>query len=210
MKLLAVGDCHGHFERLRAIRDNYPEPVFQVGDFGLGFDGFVPEFPKDMRFIRGNHDDPAACKAHPNYAGEFGYKDGVFWCGGAYSIDHAWRRQYNASHFNKVWWPDEELSLGALVDAQRLYDETKPSVVLTHEAPEAARNKLLMQIVPDFRPEKNVYTRTATAFQKMFESHKPKLWVFGHYHITQSFEIEGTKFQCLNELATLSIDTEKL
>jgi hypothetical protein len=41
--------------------------------------------------------------------------------------------------------------------------------------------------------------------QQMFDVHKPKHWVFGHYHIRRDFEIDGTQFHCLPELDSLEI-----
>lgn len=39
----------------------------------------------------------------------------------------------------------------------------------------------------------------------MLEIHRPKVWVFGHYHIDKDFELNGTRFICLNELSTIDV-----
>ena len=44
-------------------------------------------------------------------------------------------------------------------------------------------------------------------YETMFESHRPKEWVFGHYHISKSFEMFGTKFTCVPELGVYDLDT---
>jgi len=42
-------------------------------------------------------------------------------------------------------------------------------------------------------------TLASNGLQIMFDMHRPKLWVFGHY------VIKGTRFVCLNELKTITI-----
>jgi hypothetical protein len=46
------------------------------------------------------------------------------------------------------------------------------------------------------------------AFQRMFEAHKPKLWIHGHWHVSRMNMYEGTVFICLPELGTIDIDTD--
>jgi hypothetical protein len=41
----------------------------------------------------------------------------------------------------------------------------------------------------------------------MFIGHKPKLWIFGHWHVPFDEVIAGTRFICLPELAYIDIDT---
>ena len=208
-----VGDVHGIIGPFlnileRRVRNG---PCLQVGDMGLGFGGVsLPELKPQHRFIRGNHDDPAACKAHPSYAGEFGYweEHRLFFLGGAWSIDLAWRKAWNAMHSpKKVWWEDEELSPEQLEAAYQLYIKVKPELVGTHEAPTEAAKYVLRD---GFRQEKAecANTRTSQALQRMFEAHQPRHWVFGHYHRTIDFRlgsVDGqsvisTRFHCLTEL----------
>lgn len=210
-KIVFVGDVHGKTERYCSMVMDIKTPTFQIGDMGLGFQGtFLPHRDKD-RFIRGNHDDPAVCKAHPNYAGEFGYDPEyeMFFMGGAWSIDWAWRRAHMLQGGSAVWWADEELSAEQLAQAKELYIQTKPLIVATHECPAS--------VVPDvlptgFRGEKLecIYTRTSQTLDEMFKIHQPKLWVFGHYHIDRELDNNGTKFICLNELSTLEVDLQEI
>lgn len=200
-----IGDVHGHTDRLQILLQD-GKPSFQIGDMGLGFVK-VPTF-KNLSFIRGNHDDPALCKTHPNYAGEFGFKDGLFFCGGAFSIDYAWRQEAmrRNPHITPVWWEDEELNVAQLGQALALYERVKPLVVATHEAPTSAKIKLLTELAIGFRPEKLVPSRTDKAFQQMLKIHRPQYWLFGHYHIQRTWEDEGTLFSCLDELRTMELN----
>lgn len=196
--------------------------AFQVGDMGLGFpDVSLPE-TDNLLFIRGNHDSPKVCKEHSNYAGEYGYLEDekVFFLGGAWSIDARWRIE------GLSWWRDEEQSIEALYDAHQLYLEKKPLVVVTHEAPTVAALEVLRWFKPlrtepgytdatlpkgeDYTEYKSTVgfanTRTSQALQQMLDSHTPKHWVFGHYHVRRDFEINGTTFHCLPELDTLELN----
>jgi Icc-related predicted phosphoesterase len=40
----------------------------------------------------------------------------------------------------------------------------------------------------------------------MFQEHQPKLWVFGHHHQSKDVQINGTRFVCLNELETMTLE----
>lgn len=202
--LVFVGDVHAKIDRLLSKLNG--DEVFQLGDMGLGFKGVYLPKQKNLRFIRGNHDSPQKCQAHPNYAGEFGYDDKrkLFYLGGAFSIDYQWRTE------GVSWWRDEELNPVQLQEAAKQYAEVKPKIVATHDCPDSVRIKLLREIAINFRPEKDVPTRTATALQAMFEQHKPDIWLFGHYHIDKDFEHEGTRFICLNELSTFEMAEEEV
>lgn len=229
--IVFIGDVHGKVKQYRKIIRALPEgsKSLQIGDFGLGFKG-VHLFPGGSltkgthRFIRGNHDDPARCRKHPLYLGDYGYlpEERLFYLGGAWSIDQQWRTPQVS------WWPDEELSVEELNKAHQLYIDSKPQIVATHEAPSVAAILLLSwaqglhvsapkMSSPNDPPKGEDYayfkakmgcvnTRTSQALQQMFEVHQPKYWIFGHYHLTCSFVERGTEFQCLGELATREIE----
>jgi len=48
-------------------------------------------------------------------------------------------------------------------------------------------------------------TLASNGLQIMFDMHRPKLWIFGHYHQDFDDVIKGTRFVCLNELKTITI-----
>lgn len=198
------------------------QSTFQVGDMGVGFanrhgqispaGGLHQDIMNsgDHKWIRGNHDNPALARqlTDRGYAGEYGYREDIslFWLGGAFSIDYKQRIP------GRSWWADEELSYPELAKAVDLYEKVKPKIVVTHEAPTRIAEYLLTVVLPNFRNEKLecIGTRTAAALQSMLDIHKPTEWVFGHYHISRSFEWKGTKFTCVNELDTYTITDEPL
>ena len=201
-----IGDVHGKIKSLDSLLGYYGRNggglMFQLGDMGLGFGGVhLSDYdPQLLKFIRGTHDDPALCRAHLNYAGDFGADGPFFWCGGAFSIDAAWRQSIMAAGSPAIWWPDEELSQDMLDEAYTLYAATKPAIVASHEAPKSVGERLLE--VTGRRPEKwgSTESRTAIALERMFKAHQPAMWFFGHYHIPFHQMIGGTAFECLPEL----------
>lgn len=202
-----IGDIHGHIEEyLEIIKD--VDRSFQVGDLGLGFAGIVlPELSKRHRFIRGNHDNPAICQTHPNYAGEYGYdKDAnLFYIGGAASIDKNPRILYELQTGRRIWWEDEELSDEQFQAASEAYVKAKPYTVISHDCPRSASLRILTKIAINWNPATDQPSRTSAALQKMFEAHQPKLWVFGHYHFDFDFEFAGTRFVCIDTQNYLDI-----
>lgn len=202
-KITFIGDAHGKIDLLAQIQTVHDRTI-QLGDMGFGFLS-IPEFGEQHKFIRGNHDDPAKARTHKNYLGDFGYlpKDNLFYISGASSIDRVWRVE------GVSWWPDEELSNSELNAAIDLYISSRPNIVISHECPTEA-NKLLLADLggPYFAAKGNLTSsRTCQALQTMLEAHQPRLWIFGHYHVTKDFTIGRTEFQCLAELDTLDLET---
>src|SRR5258708_1321925 len=147
--MIYIGDCHGKTSQLEWMLKHNPKlqdkKCFQLGDMGLGFRGVELHPPEGhwFKFIRGNHDSPQKCVDHPNYAGDYGYDpdEKLFWCGGAWSIDKAWRTP------GISWWEDEEQSPEALNKAFELYVKSKPRIVATHEAPTKAAFSMLTDVM---------------------------------------------------------------
>ena len=204
-----IGDVHGHTgDYKRLVRDMEPgQRSIQVGDMGLGFSGVrLHEMSDDHKFFRGNHDNPAKCRASKHYLGDYGFlpDDNLFWIAGAFSIDRMWRTPM------ETWWPDEELSYEELTKAFDLYAKTNPKYVISHEAPARAGRFLLSKMIGAYAAAKEdcCTSRTSQALQLMFEHHQPREWVFGHYHESQTFELDGTKFTCVPELGVYNLETE--
>lgn len=204
--MLLIGDIHGMFWDYKAIiKRSGANRSLQLGDFGLGFRDTM-SFP-DMsdvkgkhRFIRGNHDNPAVCRADKFYAGDYGVMEGsfidgcfdkLFFISGAWSIDQAWRTE------NISWWKDEQLSCEELADAINKYKEVEPDVVCSHDCPTVVLNYLY--------PGRVIPTRTSQAMDEMFLSRKPSYWIFAHHHVSWRKNIDGCTFICLNEMETLDI-----
>jgi len=202
--MLIIGDVHARLNRYFDII-NGEEDTFQVGDMGLGFPGFdykpiIEDFKTlegDHKFIRGNHDNPEYCKTQypKNYAGEYGIYKGKFFIGGAYSIDKNLRTP------GIDWWMEEQLSEGKLDKAIEAYKQTKPEIVLSHECPK----KIKLEILRNEVNGRISLDRTSMALDKMFMIHKPKMWIFGHYHKSWKYKQDGCDFICLNELEKIRI-----
>lgn len=231
MGLVICGDVHGKIEEFNYLIETKTTPddtVIQIGDMGIGF-GFIPHFPKNVKWFRGNHDNPTMSMMHSNYLGDYGYlkEPDLFWMAGAWSIDWGWRKAHYIQGGQKIWWEDEELSQPELDAALALYTEVKPSIMLSHEAPASIVPHVLAKVTLDLsnspmvnpkwekirdesaynRPEKLecIYTRTSATLQKMLEAHAPKHFVFGHYHIKKDIFIKPTQFHCCEELGLYRI-----
>jgi hypothetical protein len=202
-----IGDVHGKFELYRKI-SGQAERSLQVGDIGLySFPEHkqVPVRPGHF-FFRGNHDNPAVCRRHPSYLGDYGFMEvpNMFWVAGGYSIDHPGNpRVARPRTMGHDWWPDEELDWSHLRGAIRKYGEVKPRIMVSHECPTSFKAPVLSRVDPDRQRKMDaliggtVTSRTEMALEEMFQTHKPEVWIFGHYHIRVSDNIEGTKIECL-------------
>lgn len=182
-----------------------PHPVIQVGDMGVGFVSTATQRYKldardDLWFIRGNHDDPALCRASRRYMGDWGSSEQTFWVGGALSIDRHLRIE------GRDWWPEEELSAVQMTQAFDDYCEARPRLMITHDGPTS-----LFEGASAPMSIRN-YQRNATSslLEAMLQEHKPDVWVFGHHHVSRTFTHENVLFRCLSELETweVTIDEE--
>jgi predicted phosphodiesterase len=212
--MICVGDVHGNLDMFRRnmkqLHAQYPdETIVQVGDMGIGFPKSQSAvLPNHCKFIRGNHDHPEQCRQHPNYMGDYGTKDidgkKVFWLSGAFSIDRDMRIE------GKSWWSDEELTIAELNKAMDLYLESKPEIMITHDGPYPAThyilNRFALQSQAWYKESSVEPTRTGQALSAMFEAYKPKLWIFGHWHVDYDKVINGTRFICLPELASMRVE----
>lgn len=195
-----IGDVHGKFSQYKKIIRDLRDTV-QVGDLGVGFINYnlqnmsnPPHYLMEEgrhRFIRGNHDNPSVCRKHSQCIPD-GYieKDTMF-IGGGLSIDKYLR------HEGLDWWADEELSTSELNILVDKYIDRKPKVMVTHDCPEEIAQVLEAMF---HRTKLNIPSRTRQAFQSMWSSHSPELWVFGHWHNSFDQVCNGTRFVCLAEL----------
>ena len=207
--MLIVGDVHGKIRQYLA-RIEKADSSFQIGDMGLGFDGVIlPQMDIVHKWFRGNHDKPQACRAHYNYAGDYGYDPAreLFWVAGAWSIDQNYRVE------GLSWWRDEELTQAEFEVVFETYKNCKPKIVLSHDCPELIGGMVVDRgpgfyvIGSDGLPSKagKIKTRTGRFLEEMWKTHQPDLWIFGHYHISFDTKLMGTRFICLNELETFEL-----
>jgi hypothetical protein len=229
-EVVFIGDCHGNIQRLLSILMRYPAAhrIFQLGDMALGFPNTIlPHCSPNFKFIRGNHDSPADCRAHLNYLGDYGYYSDLklFYLGGAYSIDHEWRKAHNRMHPRQpVWWEDEQLGEEDLASAFKLYVDVKPNLVISHEAPSRVAkepsfiNAVISTHACGMDKLNSGNSRTSKALDAMLAHHEPALWLFGHYHVNwdssvsrshryyeHEARVDDTRFICLPELTTKKI-----
>ncbi len=191
-----LGDIHGMWG---AIPQNHPNRIICVGDLGIGFQKYFddkPTFPDNFSFISGNHDSPELCKSIPNFLGRFGYKDGIFFVSGAWSIDGYKRIEGHDK------WHDEELNWQEWNECVSLYEQVKPKIVVSHDAPLSIVSYLRSQHSGD-------RSGTQRGLESMLNQHAPKLWIYGHHHQSSRIETSETTFICLgiNELLTIDIET---
>jgi predicted phosphodiesterase len=202
-----IGDVHGLINGyvgniVDAEFNKNIRTTIQVGDMGAGFT-YIPTreylntaygLTGNHRFIRGNHDDPAVCKDHDRWIADGHTENGMMFIGGAWSID--WKNRVPG----KEWWPDEELSY---VELEEMIDKAKtyhPEIMVTHDAPESIIPKHLLGYA-NYR-----LSRTQQALDVIFKDVKPRMWIFGHWHMNRVFDVDLTRFICRDELSIIDID----
>lgn len=192
-----IGDVHGKYRRYHEIireKDRHPYTV-QIGDMGFDYSTLDNVDPKKHVLIAGNHDNYDKLDKVPHYLGDFGHMvnfNGVdfFYYRGAYSID----RQDRTIGIN--WWSNEEVKIEGFFEARKLYREVKPDIVITHDCPEEICYLILGAGCQVYQ------NMTGYCLQELFNIHQPKFWYFGHHHKSWKMEVNGTTFQCLDELET--------
>jgi predicted phosphodiesterase len=193
-----IGDVHGKAaDYLKIIEKS--EYSVQVGDFGLRWDVLIKNNvdPARHKIIGGNHDNYSSAPSYPHYLGDFGSCNlgGVnfFFIRGERSVDAHLRTE------GKDWWREEELDIPAGYHAIEAYENYRPEIVISHGCP--------LSVVPFFitNQMKTQPSRTAQLLDAMLGINRPKMWIFGHHHNTESFTDNGTLFRCLNELETMEI-----
>ena len=185
-----IGDIHAEYYHYLTIISSCESSV-QVGDFGIGFrENPIETYDTSKhRFIRGNHDYPYGCKKEPNwiYDGAVEKVNGtkVMYIGGASSIDID-RRTLNID-----WWEDEELSNSDMNLIREIYSKEKPDRVVSHECP---------AFLPFYFNKRLLAEQSRTRFflQELYEIHKPKEWIFGHWHFSFDKTLDDTRFVCLD------------
>jgi hypothetical protein len=232
-----IGDVHGHYKDYIQICEKFDYSL-QVGDMGFNYISLNNLDPNHHKFIGGNHeayhtvpashysaDDPHVNNGLNHFVvkdmvyhmnkftnhslGQWGtwqipgvisknFSGKIFFVRGAWSIDYMYRT------VGRDWFAEEELTQKQANQAIDDYINEKPDFVVSHCCPD--------EFVPNLQlPYSNgehVPTLTGAMLQAMFNAHKPKLWVFGHFHQNVTKEVKGTTFVCLNELSVLKFDNE--
>lgn len=206
-----IGDIHGERDCYRKLMQGVSYSI-QVGDLDYEYDWLFQEGVDKERhcFLGGNHDNYDNAPFSQHYLGDYGVKTipdfgDVFFVRGAWSIDHKARHSVPLLLHGRTippnYWPDkEELSMAEAMEALKLYKKVLPKFVIAHECPLSI---LPLVTSPGFAymmgyKEPNIKTRTNQLLQAMIDFHRPKTFVFGHYHKNFDEVIDGTRFICAN------------
>lgn len=194
--LTIIGDVHGYHDSYLNIATR-SEATVQVGDFGFDYSVLNGMDPDLHRIIGGNHDNYDTIRQVPHYLGDYGTANvaGVefFFVRGERSIDAHLRIE------GRNWWRNEELDMVTGYAALDAYVAARPEIVITHGCPAGIMGSFLTN------PDKIAPSRTAQLLDAMWQAHQPRLWVFGHHHVSRTAQVEQTTFRCLNELETMVV-----
>lgn len=233
--LRLIGDVHGHYDDyLRLARG--AEYSIQLGDMGFNYAALNQLDPEHHQFVAGNHDnygykqvnvpvEEATSKFHfvsedhvykfkalpDHFMGHFGVwtvpdceptqvSGDIFFVRGASSVD----KQYRVN--GKSWWPEEELSIQQMEEAVELYQEVKPDFVISHECPYHVLEALPWFLGKGWGGGGIIHNPTQQMLEAMLQAHRPKIWVFAHYHRNLWQNLFGTTFICLDIMCHLDID----
>lgn len=234
-QLCFLGDIHGEFNIVKMKVKQFDlrnSVVFQVGDFGIGFNPkqekeFVGRLNKFLRLrdcflyvIRGNHDNPSVFDGTQQFSNiifvpdwtilELNVNDKderIFCFGGAISIDRVLREQEKLG-----WWPEEIANFNDdLVD-----DVTNITLIATHTSPEYAEPYMLTNIVYKFAANdkkliddlKKERREMTYMFTRIMENNVDTLRAhyYGHFHYSAVNEYKGIilKLLSIDELCSSS------
>ena len=204
--MIFIGDIHGQFETYFNLigEKKFPDDttVIQVGDHGLFSDDDMTSkykiyrhdrdyrkviSPKvDIRFVRGNHDNPETCRKDSSYLGDFSYSKNLdmMFISGAWSIDWMYRTP------GVSWWTGEELSQEDFDKVMDMMHKYKPRWIVSHDCP----SKLYEQF---FGYCSKQPTRTGYYFDRILNECPPTSgWIFGHHHKEIDERANGIRFVC--------------
>lgn len=223
--LLFCGDIHGDIDVIpNFLKKNGLKEcaVFQVGDFGIGFENEHNEYRRmvhlnkrmsiynsDLFVIRGNHDNPKYFDGGFNMSNLFLLKDysivningvNILGIGGAISVDRTKRKGYYDTKKNHDYWVDEPLSL----HEDKLKTLSGVDIVITHSAPNFChpfiKNGVQNWIQNDDKLEDDVNkerTDLTLIYNTLIENNDIKYWYYGHFHNNYITYVDKTKFICL-------------
>jgi Icc-related predicted phosphoesterase len=195
--ILIIGDVHGKVSQYRKLLKRYnPEYSFQLGDFGFQkeYDHYMKHCVYTNKIIGGNHDYYPYYEEFKHSFRNWEYYNfddlKIMTIRGAESVDKHLRTE------GIDWFKEEEMSYQEQLRCYDDYCDNKPDIVLSHTAPRSVVKELF---------DIDTKSTTSQMMEHMLQSHRPLLWVFGHFHKSVQRVIEGTEFICLDELETLEL-----
>lgn len=211
-KTIILSDLHGNTAILADLLEKY-DYIIQNGDFGYDY-SCLKDIPKERLVINyGNHENHPQIKNYPHFLSPYGMKEfgglKFYNLSGAFSID--WKiRVEREWEWGKTWFEQEELSQYELEEAVRLYKDSRPNIVIAHEAPRSIVNIVGNSIILKnwgFDPQ-TFTTKTSEALDRCINEHMPSLFIFGHYHLNFDQIINGCRFICQEELGYLDLSLD--
>lgn len=193
MKIQFLGDVHSAFgdlvDKLNPTADMY----IQVGDMAHLWtpEEVLPDMPKPLHFIAGNHDNYPALRAATEWPKNVHYQERntrmtvngttIHFFGGAESIDKR-RRTPGIS-----WWEEE---IPTYAEFQAFADMEPCDIIVTHTSPFE-----VTEPISAFKSTDPV----AHSLQAIVDGWNwmPKYWFFGHFHQPMDTVYKGCQFYCL-------------
>jgi hypothetical protein len=142
---------------------------------------------------------------------------------GAFSIDHKTRIEKPTPVFDeagylegfllKDFWPDkEQLSIKECFDCLDIYKQVKPDILLSHECPFFFLNEVTNPNVTKYfgYSDNLIKTKTNVTLNAMYDYHRPKYHLFGHYHKNLIKHVDGTTLMCLGIMEYVDFFTQGL
>ncbi len=217
---LYIGDVHGEFANFEeiakcAIRLSpvQIDQIVQVGDFGFwprqGVWYRKSTLPVPVRWIDGNHEDFDALESGSGFHEDFdaehiprGTVEGhVLYCGGAASIDKAWR----TPGFD--WFYQERINQRQVEAAIEALSEVDIRVMVAHDTTDKGYPHVLSPGKLRTADRSSEY-----ALQVLIEAARPNLYIHGHHHLSREYEVERCRFRSLDmiPMGEMSLTSEML
>lgn len=201
---LIIGDCHGRYNDYKKITES-TDCSIQLGDFGFKYDILKDIDSVQHRIFGGNHEYYPELFKIPHNLGHFGLRKldslSFYFIRGGHSIDKT-QRILGFDYFE-----EEELNFEQAAECINDFAYTKPDIVLSHECPMSVERELFKDrsFVRSWGYPDNWNSYTSKILQYCLMNHRPKLYLFGHFHSFRDQVINGTRFICLPELATCEV-----
>jgi hypothetical protein len=208
MNILYIGDSHANFGNFRKVAFDAIEAfegeihrIVSVGDFGVwprwGHQFCAVDLPAPVSFIDGNHEDfySLANDTFPNPTFQAShikrgtFDGGVFYMGGATSIDKAQRTLGND------WFEEENISYAEFYNAANVAESNSSeiNVMCAHDSVMSAYPELLGGNKGNRTSDPN-----AEALEQLYTIAKPKVYVHGHHHVARRYKVGSTAFVSLD------------
>ena len=217
MSIRIIGDVHGKYDEYREIATQSGYSVC-LGDFGFSQTWNALHYSRlssdNHKVIGGNHDDYNIAPMSNHYLGDFGEYtlNGIkfFFIRGGISIDRVYREGERMNGGKKTWWSQEELNLSQMLECMKVYEKSKPDIVLSH-VPCSIFSRMMS-------PDDSILRRHGfhEGFKEnhqllgdeLLKIHQPVVWFSGHFHLKMTQTINKTRFVGLAELGYVDFSIE--